>query len=172
MDVPANPHQELVWRLFSALTPFVNEKTDEIYPGVNVSDRDDWKSDYRIPDVAAYLFGDPAENRRTHCLGGPDLAVENVSRNDRTNQKLDFHTAVGTRELIVIDRSDERLELHRLIDGTLTRVGTLTTDSGPITTESVPLPWLMKRADQLQLILTGSAATGSVIIEVVDSVVE
>ena len=97
----------------AALTAFVDEKADTIYPGVNISDRDDWQQNYRIPDIAVYLSGNPAQDRRTHYFGGPDLAVEIVSPNDRTDEKLDFYATVGTRELIVIDEGYDRFELHR-----------------------------------------------------------
>ena len=55
-----------------------------------------------------------------------------------------------------------------MTDGTLTPVGTLTPDSGPITTESVPLQWAMERTDCLQLVLTGSDETSSVMLEFID----
>ena len=166
MNVPANRHQKLVTRLSSALLLLVDEEAgDFVLSGANVSDRMDWQTNYRVPDVLVYRGDSPAEDHGTFYLGGPDLAVEVVSPNDRTYEKLDFYAAVGTRELIVIDKSYERLELYRLLDGVLTVVGTLTPDSNPIATESIPLQWTLERIYRLRLVLTGRDQTRSVLID-------
>ena len=60
-----------------------------IFPGCNVSDRPKrWKKNYRCPDVAVFLPGNPAEDRETHWFGGPDFAVEILSPYDRSREKL------------------------------------------------------------------------------------
>ncbi|MBV8676197.1 MAG: Uma2 family endonuclease [Planctomycetaceae bacterium] len=69
-----------------------------VFQGVNVSDReDDWEHNYRIPDVAVYLQGNPARACVTHWFGGPDLAFEIVSPNDRCREKLPFYASIRTR---------------------------------------------------------------------------
>ena len=83
------------------------------YQGVNVSDRaDDWTKNYRCPDVAVSLEGNPAVAKDTHWLGGPDFAVEVISPDDRSREKLDFYAKVGVRELLLIDRDPWALELY------------------------------------------------------------
>jgi len=47
-------------------------------------------------------------------VGGPDLAVEVVSRYDRTWKKMDFYAQIGTKELLIVDRFPWALELYRL----------------------------------------------------------
>ena len=165
MNVPANRHQVLVADLSAALVSFIDrERGDFVLPGVNVTDRDDWKSNYRIPDVAVYLVTNPAQDRRTHYFGGPDLAIEIVSPGDRTREKFDFYARVGTRELIVIDEGYERFEFFRLDGGTLAPAGTLTPGSPPIATESVPLAWRLDRTDRLRLSLAGDSQTQTILI--------
>lgn len=112
-----------------------------VRPGVNVTDReDDWTKNYRCPDVVVFLNGTTARNRETHWLGGPDLAVEVLSRGDRTLDKLPFYAAVGTRELLVIDRDPWTLTLYRLQDGALTRAGASDlTAPEPLASMVVPL---------------------------------
>ena len=66
--------------------------------------RTSWKKNYRCPDVAVFLPGNPAEDRGTHWLGGPDFAVEVLSPDDRSRKKLDFYAKVGVRELLLVDR--------------------------------------------------------------------
>src|SRR5262249_49894964 len=86
----------------------------KVYQGVNVTDReDDWTKNYRCPDVAVYLPGNPARPLDTHWLGGPDFAIEIISPNDQARDKLPFYAAVGVRELLVIDRYPWSLELLR-----------------------------------------------------------
>lgn len=85
-----------------------------VYQGVNVSDQtDDWTLNFRCPDVAVYLDGNPALARVESYLGGPDLAVEILSPDDRSREKLEFYAKVGVRELLFIDRDPWALELFQ-----------------------------------------------------------
>lgn len=113
-----------------------------VYPGVNVTDQEEhWEHNYRCPDIAVFLRGTAAQDRGTHWLGGPDFAVEITSRGDRTRDKLSFYAAVGTRELLVIDRLPSWvLELYRLREGHLELVDTgRPGDAGALASEVVPL---------------------------------
>ncbi len=56
-------------------------------------------------------------------MGGPDFAVEIVSRGDRSRQKFDFYAGIGTRELLLVDRYPWALELYDLRDGQLVLIG-------------------------------------------------
>ena len=77
----------------------------EFFPGCNVSDQPErWKRNYRCPDVAVFLPGNPAEDRGTHWYGGPDFAAEVHSRFDRSRKKFGFYAKVGVRELLLVDR--------------------------------------------------------------------
>src|SRR6185312_5634190 len=82
-----------------------------------------WKENYREPDVAVYLPGNPAIMRKAHVCGGPDFAVEILSEGDLARKKLDFYAKVNTRELLLLDRDPWSLELYRLTDGRLDLVG-------------------------------------------------
>ena len=111
-----------------------------VYVGVNVSDRrKGWKKNYRCPDVAVYLMGNPAEDCGTHWFGGPDFGAEIVSPYDRTWEKLDFYAKVGVRELLIVDRKPWRLELYRLDQGQLKLVGKCTVKE-PAVLASMVLP--------------------------------
>ena len=142
MPDPDNVHQDLVGALLTVLRIVISwAKLGNAYPGCNISDRaDKWTSNYRVPDVTVFLNDNPAENRNTHWLGGPDLAVEIVSDNDKSRKKLDFYASVGTRELLIIDRDPWQIELFRLTNGELVSVGkSSVTDGNVITSEVVPL---------------------------------
>lgn len=108
--------------------------------GVNVSDRDeDWKHNYRCPDVVAFLPGSSAKNRGAYWLGGPDFAVEIISPHDRSRDKLPFYVSVNVRELLLVDRHPWALELH-VLDGTTYTLHGTSTLSAPTPLRSSVLP--------------------------------
>lgn len=135
-----NEHQDLCFRLGKALDLALGESPDvRILLGVNVSDQaESWTKNYRCPDVAVFLPGNPAEDLRTHWRGGPDFAVEVVSKGDRARKKLEFYARVGVRELLLVDRAPWRLELYRLDGGALLPIGLAgPTATGPAVESSV-----------------------------------
>lgn len=113
---PNDEHQEIVAELIAAFhAVVVAAGLGKVRPNVNVSDRDEgWTENYRGPDVAVFLRGTKAVNRKTHWVGGPDFAVEILSEGDRAREKLDFYAKVHVREVLIVDRSPWRLELYRL----------------------------------------------------------
>jgi Uma2 family endonuclease len=122
---PIIEHQGLEARLLLALHEAVRlTDADSMFAGVNGSDRaEGWLQNYRIPDLAIYLAGNPAQDCDTHWCGGPDVAVEIVSPGDRSREKLDFYAKVGTRELLIVDRDPWVLELYALKGKKLRFVG-------------------------------------------------
>ena len=149
--VANNEHQFLVGELTAALKVAVEQSgMGCVFPGVNVSDRrDDWEKNYRCPDVAVFINGTRAEDRGTHWYGGPDFAVEIVSPNDRTWEKLPFYEKVGTRELLIVDRDPWVLTLLRCTKGRLEEVGRSTTETTiPLASEVVPLTWRLAAGDR------------------------
>jgi Uma2 family endonuclease len=135
-------HQKFVGRLTVVFTSVVDLMGGgDVLPGLNVSDRiSDWKANYREPDVAVYMPGNPAIFRKSHVCGGPDLAVEILSHRDLARKKLDFYARVNTRELILLDRDPWAIELYRLAKDKLELVG-VSTPASPdlLTSEVLPL---------------------------------
>ncbi len=139
-------HQDLTTGIATVLCVVIQwTRRGLVRAGVNVSrSREDWKQDFRVPDVAVFLDGTSAENCDTHWYGGPDFAVEVTSPNDRTRQKLDFYAAIGTRELLIIDRDPWSLELYRLSGGKLRLIGESTlADQSELASESTGVNWSM-----------------------------
>src|SRR5688572_3993571 len=114
-------HQELQARLTAVFQTVVGwSGLGLVRAGVNVSDRDDdWRFNYRCPDVVVFLPNTSAQNKGSHWLGGPDFAVEILSPYDRSRDKLSFYADVSVRELLLVDRSPWALELYRLDNGRL-----------------------------------------------------
>ena len=111
-----NEHRSLATELSAAIVTVVDWQTlGRTLAGANVSDRrDDWTRNYRIPDVLVFTNDTTSEDCGTHWLGGPDLAIEIVNPGDRTLEKLDFYTKVGTQELLVIDRDPFQSTLYQV----------------------------------------------------------
>jgi Uma2 family endonuclease len=108
-----NEHQRIGFALAIAFAAALGASA-QVFPGCNVSDRlKRWAKNFRCPDVAVFLPGNPALDRGTHWYGGPDFAVEIMSRHDRSREKFDFYFKVGVRELLLVDRHPWRLELYR-----------------------------------------------------------
>jgi Uma2 family endonuclease len=124
-----NEHQFVASELSAVLREVCRELKPKIYAACNVSDQEvDWTKNYRCPDVAVYLPGNPAKNMQKYWFGGPDFAIEVCSQKDRTWDKLDFYASVQTRELLIIDRDPWKLSLLRLIDRKLVVVATNSLD--------------------------------------------
>ena len=137
-----NEHQNIQGKLstiFSLIIDFPG--LGSVFPAANVSDQpDDWTQNYRCPDVLVFLNDNPAEDRGTHWLGGPDFAVEIVSRWDRSREKIDFYSRVGVRELLIIDRDPWQLELFRLSAGGLKSAAISTAENAvQIQSQVVPI---------------------------------
>jgi Uma2 family endonuclease len=128
--LPNIDHQEIVGNLDSILHEVISRTEGQVFPGVNLSDRDDgWEKNYREPDVAVFLRGGRAINRGTHWQGAADFLVEIISPGERTHDKIPFYGSIGVVELLVINRDPWTLELYRQDAGRLVKVGQSTLDA-------------------------------------------
>ena len=128
--MPNCEHQVLVGRFTRVLGEVVSDAgSGDVLPGVNVSDRvDGWETNYRVPDVAVFLKTTRAVNHEQFWCGGPDFVVEIVSPQDQTREKLGFYGAIGTRELLVVDRDPWQLQLYRHDGSVLALVASVLVD--------------------------------------------
>jgi Uma2 family endonuclease len=110
-----NEHQRLGLEMAIAVrTALGPDERIPILAGCTVSDPPKrWRRNYRCPDVAVFLPGNPADDRGSHWFGGPDLAVEIMSRFDRSREKFGFSAKVRVRELLLVDRRPWQREIHR-----------------------------------------------------------
>lgn len=110
-----NEHQYFVGRLNTILDYVVGlAELGDVRPGVNVSDREEnWRENYRVPDVAVFLRDTTARDCGTFWLGGPDFLVEIASQGDRSHEKLPFYHQVGVQEVLIVNRRPWQLEHYR-----------------------------------------------------------
>ena len=156
-------HQFIAFELAHAFRSGLGRDTGAlILVGVNVSDRDEnWKHNFRCPDVAAYLKDTAAKLHDAYTRGGPDFAVEVVSKNDMTREKLGFYGKVGVRELLIVDRDPWQLELLRLGDDKLVSVGISAVEgSETLTSEVIPFTFKLEKSEQRPVIVVGHTESG------------
>ncbi len=139
MPDPNVEHQELVGQLTVALSAVVRAPAGgKVYPGLNLSDRiDDWKYNYRCPDVAVFLAGNNAQVFESHICGPADFLVEIISPGDKSRDKLEFYAALAVRELLVVDRYPWSLELYRLSGNELVLAGRSTDQPSDVIASAV-----------------------------------
>lgn len=151
-------HQFVVFELAYAFRCGLGNRSGSlVLVGVNVSDCDEnWKHNFRCPDVAIYLENTSAKLHEAFTEGGPDFAVEVVSANDMTREKLDFYAKVGVRELLIVDRGPWQLELLRLADGKLSSTGASTVEkSDLLTSDLIPFTFKLEAGEERPAIVVG-----------------
>ncbi|MBX9624318.1 MAG: Uma2 family endonuclease [Gemmataceae bacterium] len=161
--LPNDEHQELQCNLMAPLLAAVGVPgLGKVRAGVNVTDRHpDWRENYRCPDVVVYLNNSPAVNHSTYWVGGPDFLAEIISPGEDPTGKHAFYAAVGTREVLVIDRDPWALELFRLAGGRLVSAGRSDASNPAVLASGVlPLTFALRAAQPRPLIDITHAATG------------
>jgi Uma2 family endonuclease len=159
-----NDHQAIATELSAALIQALQVNVGrKVLAGTNVSDQEEnWTKNFRCPDVAVFLPGCSAEDRGSHWFGGPDFAVEVISPEDRSREKLDFYAKVGVKELLLIDRKPWRLELYRNRDHALLPVGVA--EPGPtaliLVSEVLPVSFLLTPAEPRPRIVVTQTVDG------------
>ena len=159
--VRGDEHQRLVGG-FSTVFSVALDPSAQVRAGICISDRaSGWKRNYRFPDVAVHLNESRCKNLGTHWRGGPDFLVEIVTPGDRTREKLDFYSAIRTREVLVVDRDPWGLELYRFRDGRLVPVGVSDIASPVVlTSEVLPLTFRLVEAEPTPKIEVTNRETG------------
>lgn len=131
--LPDDEHQEIAARLVRILDETLGDTAGaRVRGGVNLAglDVEDWKQDFRVPDVALFLRDTAAANRETHWRGPADFLVEITSPGDRTREKVPSYETLGVVELLIVDRHGWNLELYRHDGARLRLVGTSSPESG------------------------------------------
>lgn len=163
--LPNDEHQELQLALCMPLFELIQlTGLGKVRPGVNVTDRhDDWRQNYRGPDVVVYLNGNPAINKGSHWIGGPDFLIEVISPTEDPLAKLEFYAKVGTREVLSVERNPWALELFKLVDGELVSAGRTTVDNGLIlSAETVNLTFALESGTERPRIRMAHSSRGQV----------
>lgn len=109
---PGERHQGLSSELFLVLGPLAKQRSlaPRIETGLFRTEHD-----YRVPDQL-YCRD---EHRSERGVEGAELVVEIRSPRDETYEKLDFYSAIGVHEVLVVHPDDRKVELFRAVGGRL-----------------------------------------------------
>ena len=109
---PSVEHQRILDDLIFFLKQLPTATRGTVRSGIGVFRAD---KDYRVPDLTFVRSGREALFHEAGIrAGGPDAVIEIRSPDDETYEKLPFFAAIGTREVVVIDRDTKRVEIFRL----------------------------------------------------------
>jgi Uma2 family endonuclease len=118
---PNRDHQDLEGALETWLrTHWAPRTGGKVYHQINVArpgTGEDWRRDYRVPDLVLLTPARFSIDRNEYFAGGPDAVVEIRSPDDETDEKLRFYGEIGVCEVWVVDRDSKACELHVLGDG-------------------------------------------------------
>jgi Uma2 family endonuclease len=143
-SMPALGHQDLVGDL-TMVFKIVLAGRARVHPGANVSDRKDWKDNFRVPDVVVVFPDSRAVDCGTFWLGGPDFLVEIQSPGDETDAKIPFYSQIQVEELLVVERDSRKLRLLRHDGKNLVEMGSSSYQSGKwLVSKVLPLAFRRK----------------------------
>ncbi len=115
---PNIKHQDFEFELEAWLrNHWAARSSGDVFHNVNVSDRENWEDNFRIPDLVLLLPEQRAILRDTHILGAPLVVVEIRSPGDESFDKLPFYAQLGVSEMWIIDRDTNVPELFVLSEG-------------------------------------------------------
>jgi Uma2 family endonuclease len=122
---PNDDHQDVVLEFAAILREVISlTRLGKVRPGINLAGSvENWKEDYRVPDVVAFLNDTTAVNHGAFWTGAADFVIEITSPGDRAYDKIPFYSRLGVRELLIFDRQKKTLELYRHRDGELSKIG-------------------------------------------------
>jgi Uma2 family endonuclease len=139
---PNDEHQDIGGGFVEVFRTVIDRaRRGKTRPCINLAiDVNHWEDDYRVPDVAVFLDGSSAICHGAFWAGPPDFVVEIISPYDKTREKLEFYSRLGTRELLIVDRDPWQLELYQLQRAKLENVASISLgDSAPIVSDVLPL---------------------------------
>jgi Uma2 family endonuclease len=114
---PTLEHQRIIDEMIVFLKPLLKAQgRGLLVAGINVLQHAEGWTNYRIPDLTFVASG---RERILHEDGvrasGPDAVIEIRSPGDDTYEKLPFYAAIGTREVVIVDRDTKQPQIHRLV---------------------------------------------------------
>jgi len=108
---PTFPHQDLGAELLAILLPLAKRRGWKAVCEPAVFDQFQGEKNYRVPDVAV---ADRAHISHRGIEGRCELAIEVLSPDDESREKLPFYAHHGTQELWLVDPETRAFEIYVL----------------------------------------------------------
>jgi Uma2 family endonuclease len=108
---PTMPHQDVGSQLLVCLLPLAQKRGWKAVYEPAVYDQSKGETNYRVPDVAVF---DPKHASKRGIEGRCELAIEVLSPDDESREKLPFYAQHGTQELWLVDPETRAFEVYVL----------------------------------------------------------
>jgi Uma2 family endonuclease len=108
---PTSDHQRFEGRLHRVLAPLAEARGLEAFSNLSILDPSDHSKNYRIPDV---FVVDPKHLLRNGTEGPVEVAIEILSPDDESRDKLPFYAERGVKELWLVDPETRAHEVYLL----------------------------------------------------------
>lgn len=108
---PSGWHQRFVMKLATGLLPVFQAKGLEAAQDVGAYRPGHGERDYRQPDL---VIARPDQFTRRGIEGPCEVAVEVLSPDDESFEKLPFYAALGIREVWIVDPDTREIRIHAL----------------------------------------------------------
>lgn len=108
---PTTDHQRFEGAVEAVLRPLALARSFELFHMVAILDPRDHDRNYRIPDV---LVVEPTYVLRLGTEGPVELAIEILSPDDESREKLPFYAERGVKELWLVDPETRAHEVYLL----------------------------------------------------------
>lgn len=116
---PGTGHQRRARQLLFALAGIAERRGLEVLYETSVFDPPEGLNNYRVPDL---VMVDPTYVSDRGIEGHTILAVEILSPNDESRDKLPFYARVGVREVWLFDPKKHTVEMFQARDGVSVKV--------------------------------------------------
>ncbi len=150
---PTSDHQRLSSRLLRVLAPLAERRDLECFVTLSILDPGNHDKNYRTPDV---MVVDPRTLIRRGTEGPAELAVEVLSQNDESRDKLPFYAARGVKEVWLVDPETREVEVYVLRGKTY--FTTVADRSGVIRAPALDLELSVVEGPKLRIAWTDGAA--------------
>jgi Uma2 family endonuclease len=150
---PSSDHQRLEARLLRVLAPLAEARGLEAFVQLSILDPRDHTKNYRTPDL---LDVDPKHVIRRGTEGPVELAIDILSPDDESREKMPFYAARGVKEFWLVDPDTRVVEVYVLRGGTYATV--VADRTGILRAPALDLDLTIVDGTKLRVTWTGGSA--------------
>jgi Uma2 family endonuclease len=151
--MPTSGHQLFESDLEALLRPLAKARGLEVFHMLSILDPRDHNRNYRTPDL---MVVDPKHVIRRGTEGPVELAIEILSPDDESRDKMPFYAARGVKEFWLVDPDTRVVEVYVLRGGTY---ATIVADrTGVLRAPALDLDLTIVDGTKLRVTWTGGSA--------------
>ena len=122
---------------------------------------EDWRQNYRIPDLVLFTPERASGNKIEYFEGGPDVVLEMQSPGDESEAKLPFYFKLGVAEVWLIHRDTKAVRV--LVHGPQSFVAAPRAADGWIASAATGVAMRRREENKLEICIAGDETTRTLI---------